>query len=118
MGICFFIDFENVHNSGLSNLKGLSKDDLIFIFYTVSTETITLDNINQLNKSGCKYELIKVPAGSQSLDMHLISFVGYAIGLGGEKYNYIVISKDKDYDNVISFWKSGSGITANHPSTN
>ena len=52
MGICFFIDFENVHNSGLSNLKGLSKDDLIFIFYTASTETITLDNINQLNKSG------------------------------------------------------------------
>ena len=51
MGICFFIDFENVHNSGLSNLKGLSKDDLIFIFYTASTETITLDNINQLNKS-------------------------------------------------------------------
>ena len=46
MGICFFIDFENVHNSGLSNLKGLSKDDLIFIFYTASTETITLDNIN------------------------------------------------------------------------
>lgn len=37
MGICFFIDFENVHNSGLSNLKGLSKDDLIFIFYTAST---------------------------------------------------------------------------------
>lgn len=111
MGICFFIDFENVHNSGLSNLKGLSKDDLIFIFYTVSTETITLDNINQLNKSGCKYELIKVPAGSQSLDMHLISFVGYAIGLGGEKYNYIVISKDKDYDNVISFWKSKCGIS-------
>lgn len=111
MGICFFIDFENVHNSGLSNLKGLSKDDLIFIFYTASTETITLDNINQLNKSGCKYELIKVPAGSQSLDMHLISFVGYAIGLGGEKYNYIVISKDKDYDNVISFWKSKCGIS-------
>lgn len=74
-------------------------------------ETITLDNINQLNKSGYKYELIKVPAGSQSLDMHLISFVGYAIGLGGEKYNYIVISKDKDYDNVISFWKSKCRIS-------
>ena len=111
MGICFFIDFENVHNSGLSNLNGLSKDDLIFIFYTASKETITLDNINQLNKSGCKYELIKVPAGSQSLDMHLISFVGYAIGFGGEKYNYIVISNDKDYDNVISFWKSKCGIS-------
>ena len=95
----------------MTDTEGLSKDDLIFIFYTASTETITLDNINQLNKSGCKYELIKVPAGSQSLDMHLISFVGYAVGLGVEKYNYIVISKDKDYDNVISFWKSKCGIS-------
>jgi hypothetical protein len=54
------------------------------VLHNTSTETITLDNINQLNKSGCKYEVIKVPAGSQSLDMHLISFVGYAIGLGRE----------------------------------
>ena len=111
MSNCFFIDFENVHNSGLSNLKGLCKDDLIFIFYTANTETITLDNISQLNKSGCKYEMIKVPAGSQSLDMHLISFVGYVIGLSGKKYNYVVISKDKDYDNIIGFWKGKCEIS-------
>lgn len=111
MSNCFFIDFENVHNSGLSNLKGLCKDDLIFIFYTANTETITLDNISQLNKSGCKYELIKVPAGSQSLDMHLISFVGYIIGLSGKKCNYVVISKDKDYDNIIGFWKGKCEIS-------
>ena len=29
MANCFFIDFENVHNAGLSNLKGLTKDDLL-----------------------------------------------------------------------------------------
>ena len=46
MGICFFIDFENVHNSGLSNLKGLSKDDLIFIFYTASKIT-SINSTNQ-----------------------------------------------------------------------
>ena len=111
MANCFFIDFENVHNAGLSNLKGLSKDDLFFIFYTANAESITLDNINLLNKSCCRYDLIKVPAGSQSLDMHLISYVGYAVGIHGNKYNYVVISKDKDYDNIISFWKEKSGIS-------
>lgn len=111
MANCFFIDFENVHNAGLSNLKGLTKDDLFYIFYTVNAESITLDNLNLLNKSCCKYDLIKVPAGSQSLDMHLISFVGYAIGIHGKKYNYVVISKDKDYDNIISFWEKKCGIS-------
>lgn len=111
MANCFFIDFENVHNAGLSNLKGLSKDDLFFIFYTANAESITLDNISLLNKSCCRYDLIKVPAGSQSLDMHLISYVGYAVGIHGNKYNYVVISKDKDYDNIISFWKEKCGIS-------
>lgn len=117
MANCFFVDFENVHNAGLSNLKGLSKDDFFFIFYTANTENITLDNINLLNKSCCRYEFIKVPGGSQSLDMHLISFVGYAIGILGNKYNFVVISKDKDYDNIISFWKEKYGITIKRQAT-
>ena len=111
MANCFFIDFENVHNAGLSNLNRLSKDDLFFIFYTANAESITLDNISLLNKSCCRYDLIKVPAGSQSLDMHLISYVGYAVGILGNKYYYVVISKDKDYDNIISFWKEKCGIS-------
>ena len=47
MANCFFVDFENVHNSGFSNLKGLSKDDLFFIFYTANSESITLDNVER-----------------------------------------------------------------------
>ena len=112
MSNCYFIDFENVRNSGLSNLKGLDKDDLIFHFYTSDTDTITLNNIDLLNNSGCRYELIKVPAGSQSLDRHLISFAGYAIGIHGNKFDYIIVSKDKGYDCIISFWKARCGISA------
>ena len=110
MANCFFIDFENVHNAGMTNLKSLTKDDLFYIFYTTNAETISLDTVNQLNQSSCSYELIKVPAGSQSLDMHLISFVGYVVGVSGKKYDYIVISKDKDYDNIISFLKEKCGV--------
>ena len=112
MSNCYFIDFENVRNSGLSNLKGLDKDDLIFLFYTSDTDTITLNNIDLLNNSECRYELIKVPAGSQSLDRHLISFAGYAIGIHGNKFDYIIVSKDKGYDCIISFWKARCGISA------
>ncbi len=110
MANCFFIDFENVHNSGLTNLKNLTQNDLLYIFYTTNTDCITLDTISQLKRLGCEYDFIKVPAGPQSLDKHLISFLGYAIGNRGKNYNYVIISKDKGYDNVISFWKSSYGI--------
>ncbi|MBQ8707131.1 MAG: hypothetical protein IJ523_03470 [Succinivibrionaceae bacterium] len=110
MANCFFVDFENVHDSGLSNLKNLNKDDRIFIFYTENSDKIRFDSIIKLNKLCCGYELIKVPAGSQSLDMHLISFVGYKVGACGKKFDYVVISKDTDYDNVISFWKQKCNV--------
>lgn len=111
MANCYFIDFENVHNSGLNDLKDLNKEDLLFIFYTTNTQTISLDNINHLNNLGCKYELIKVPSGSQSLDMHLISYLGYAIGIHSENFEYIIISKDKDYDNIINFWTNRCNLS-------
>ena len=41
MANCYFIDFENVHNTGLKELSGLNADDLIYIFYTGNSENIT-----------------------------------------------------------------------------
>ena len=117
MANCYFIDFENVHNTGLKELSGLNADDLIYIFYTGNSENITLDNVNLLNRTRCSYELIKVPAGSQSLDMHLISFAGYTLGVNGKKYTYVVISKDKDYDNIISFWNKRCGVSIKRAET-
>lgn len=117
MANCYFIDFENVHNTGLKELSGLNADDLIYIFYTGNSENITLDNVNLLNKTRCSYELIKVPVGSQSLDMHLISFAGYTLGVNGKKYTYVVISKDKDYDNIISFWNKRCGVSIKRAET-
>lgn len=117
MANCYFIDFENVHNTGLKELSGLNADDLIYIFYTGNSENITLDNVDLLNRTRCSYELIKVPAGSQSLDMHLISFAGYTLGVNGKKYTYVVISKDKDYDNIISFWNKRCGVSIKRAET-
>ena len=43
--------------------------------------------------------------------MHIVSYMGYLIGkhLGGNIK--IVISKDKDYDNLIKFWGDKAEIT-------
>lgn len=42
MANCFFVDFENVHNAGLSNLKGLSKDDFFLFFTQLTLRTLHL----------------------------------------------------------------------------
>ncbi len=55
-----------------------------------------------------------VPAGKQSLDMHLVAYLGYLVGKNNpQNCKYIIVSKDNDYDDIISFFKklSSSQIT-------
>ena len=54
-----------------------------------------------------------VPAGNESLDMHLIAYLGYIIGTDTEKNaknKYDIVSKDTDYDNTIKFLKQLSNV--------
>ena len=37
--------------------------------------------------------------------MHLVSYLGYLLGVYGKECSYVIISKDKDYDNIVKFWK-------------
>ena len=49
---------------------------------------------------------LKIPVRKQSVDMHLVSYLGYLIGKNkGKDCRYIIISRDNDYDNIIQFWK-------------
>ena len=46
-----------------------------------------------------------VPVRKQSLDMHQVSYLGHLLGVYGKECSYVIISKDKDYDNIVKFWK-------------
>ncbi len=99
----YLIDFENVHNEGMENISTLTQTDHVHIFYTENASKISMDNV-LIN--GIDIEGHKVPSCKQSLDMHLVSYLGYLLGLQKEKkYSYVIISKDKDYDNIIKFWQ-------------
>lgn len=93
----YLIDFENVHDEGLKN-KTLEKNNHIHIFYTENAPKISLDYAEGITPH-------KVPAGKQSLDMHLVSYLGYLLCNKGKQCSYVIISKDSDYDNIIKFWK-------------
>lgn len=104
----YLIDFENVSDAGLTCSNQLGSHDHIHIFSTKNAPKISLESLTAFNNIDfCSHV---VPAGKQSLDMHLIAYLGFLIGKNAsEKCKYIIISKDNDYDNIISFFK---GLTS------
>lgn len=106
----YLIDYENVHGDGLSGCQDLGKTDHIVIFFTQNAKNIDMSDIS--NHGSAELEMIEVPAGKQSADMHIGSYLGYLAGKCGKNCNVVIVSKDTDFDNVIKFWKQKTGITA------
>lgn len=98
----YLVDFENVHNEGVEHISSLSKDDHIHIFYTKNALNISLDIALAKNIDIIGH---KVSEGDESLDKHLLSYLGYMLGINkGKNCAYIIIAKDKGYDKIIEFW--------------
>lgn len=97
----YLIDFENVNNDGTANIGSMTKSDHVHIFSTKNAMKISLP-VSGLNKDITSH---LVPAGKQSLDMHLVSYLGCLMGMHGKGCGYVIVSNDKDYDNIVSFWK-------------
>lgn len=98
----YLIDFENVHNEGLKNIDSLTKNEHVHIFSTENALNIRMDIVFS---RGIDIKGHIVPVRKQSLDMHLVSYLGYLLGIHRNQCAYVIVSKDTDYDNIIKFWK-------------
>ena len=103
----YLIDYENVNTASALDFERVSEKDSIHLFYTNHVAKIPLDVIQKIK---CKFEVQKVVAGKQHVDMHLISYLGYLIGLYGKKRKYIIISKDRDYQSTVDTWTKTLGV--------
>ncbi|MCH5269593.1 MAG: hypothetical protein J1E83_02485 [Lachnospiraceae bacterium] len=98
---CFLIDFESVHDRGLSGSNKLESHDEIHIFYTENASKVNMKMLG-----GIKPFFHEVPAGNQSLDKHLVAYLGFMVGKNAsDQCRYVIISKDKGYEHIISFLK-------------
>lgn len=93
----------------------LTKSDHICIFFTKNAKTIDMTEIADHGEA--ELDMIEVPAGKQSTDIHIGSFLGYLVGKYSvddkiENCSVVIVSKDTDYDNVIKFWEKKTGIKA------
>ena len=106
----YLVDYENVHHEGLVGINNLGKTDHVIIFFTRNSTKMDMRKISGLNS--VDFRTIEVPAGKQSADMHIGSYLGYLIGMNtNKKINVVIISKDKDYDNLITFWKDNARVS-------
>ena len=104
----YLIDYENVHDSGFKGADQLSGKEYIHIFSTTNASYV---NISLLASLKGKLYFHKVPAGKESLDMNLVSYLGYLIHKNrSKKVIYIIISQDRGYDKVIQYWKKEKGV--------
>lgn len=104
------IDYENVHGDGLAGCEDLSDTDHIVIFFTQNAKNIDMSEI--ADHGNAELRMIEVPAGKQSADMHIGSYLGYLAGQKGKECRVFIVSKDIDFDNVIKFWNEKAGIKA------
>lgn len=106
----YLIDYENVHSDGLTGCEKLGKADHIIIFFTQNATNLDMREI--ADHGSAELNMIEVPSGKQSADMHIVSYLGYLAGKNGKNCNVVIVSRDTDFDNVVAFWKDKTGIRA------
>ncbi|MBQ8076098.1 MAG: hypothetical protein IJ237_08950 [Oscillospiraceae bacterium] len=97
----FLIDFENVHEKGLEGISRLRPIDTVHLFYTKNASKISLDILSEIQAKLCFH---KVNVGKQSLDMQLVSYLGFLIGTVGKEPEYVIVSNDAGFHNTLAFW--------------
>ena len=104
----YLIDFENVSDDGLKGYFELSPEDTVEIFYTENAARIGIDFLENCLAAPERAALrfIKVPAGKQSLDMQLATYLGALLaGDGAPDAEYCIVSKDKGFASIRQFWQ-------------
>ena len=100
----YLLDYENVNSTGLDGVRDLGADSRIILFYTKNSSKIDLGMVNLLRDMKAELSIVEVHHGKQALDIQLASYLGYLIGTEPDDTEYYIISKDKGYRNVQSFW--------------
>ena len=104
----YLVDFENVGTEGIDHADVLGKEDYVHLFCTRNSAKICPSVLASFNSTNLITHV--VPQGDQSVDMHIVTYLGFMLGKKNPGDVFVIVSKDKDYDNVIMFWKEEHDI--------
>lgn len=98
----YLIDFENVHEEGFSSLGRLGDRDAVYCFFTKNVAKISMAALAGI-RSG-QLHFIEAESGKQSLDLALVSYLGYLIGTVPNEQCYEIVSNDNGFAKAADFW--------------
>ena len=106
----YLVDFENMGPRILDKFDNLDPEtESVYFFSAQDVPNIPYGTVAKLfeikDANPDAIGFYKVPVKSQSVDMHLVSYLGYLIGIHGATCKYIILSNDTDYDNIVKYWK-------------
>lgn len=109
----YLVDFENVADTGLEGFFQLTAEDTVYLFYSPKSNRINIDFIQKLleGKGQANLRFLSVSAGNQALDLQLASFLGSLISQGSEDCVYTIVSRDKGFAVLRSFWSNHAGLS-------
>ena len=98
----YLIDFENVHEEGFQLIGRLGDKDAIYCFFTRNVAKISMSALAGIR--GGQIHFVEAESGKQSLDLALVSYLGYLIGVRPQELYYDIISNDNGFQKVADFW--------------
>ena len=100
----YLIDFENVHEEGFSSLGRLGEKDAVYCFFTKNVAKISMSALAGI-RSG-QLHFVEAETGKQSLDLVLVSYLGYLIGTMPDEKAYEIVSNDNGFLKSADFWNT------------
>lgn len=98
----FFVDYENVNHEGLNGITKLTDKDCVIIYYSENAKTMTFDLHRRINESKANFEYIKIDILIKNAIDCKILFDIKEISKSNKEAEFLIVSKDGDYDKTIS----------------
>jgi len=109
-----FIDCENIPTVDLAGIAG--KPVKVFLILGKNTTKLPLALVKQVHQHAATVQLVESGCqGRNALDLVLASTMGAARHADPHGYFHI-ISKDKDFDALITHYRAGGALAARHDS--
>lgn len=103
----YLIDYENQGTDNLKDMYGVQKGDEIYIFFSDKCKNFSLDLLEKVSNLGVNFKPVRVKCGAKNaLDFQLSSHLGYLIGKDGNLSSYHIISNDKGFDCIVTYWNN------------
>ncbi len=104
----FLVDYENVNRDGLNGVEHLSERDEVVIYYSEAAETLSFGLHKRINESEAHFDYRKVQMPiKNAVDCRILFDLENLLAVD-KKAEYVIVSKDSDFDSAIEMFSSNN----------